>query len=103
MRLYTEMAVITGARSRGTETVSFPDLSCTPAYPADPGKLGALLQENIIKSMYNVFDVFVNGLPATREGDTLALNEISYLIRAVAPWRSTHCNFTHLTVEQIKQ
>lgn len=75
----------------------------TKMFPSDPGRLGALLAEGTIQTIYNMFDVYVLGLPAVLVGDILVSGDTEYTVRAVALWRREIDPFTQLTIELIKQ
>lgn len=80
-------------------------LKCTRLFPADVGRMGALVEQGLLQSLSNVYETFLQGGYDIKAGDVLSVNGGQYTVAAVAPWSKPNSDeyFMHLTVEKILQ
>lgn len=98
------------AGKRQAPTTHLAGLKCTQLFPAgtgqgDPGRLGVLVEQGLLQSLANVYEVFVQGSHDIKPGDVLSVNAGQYTVAAAAPWQRPNSAeyFMHLTVEKILQ
>lgn len=96
--------VVAGKRTPSTAPAHLSDLSCTPLVAADVGRLGALVEAQVIQSVLNVYETVVLGAGLDIiAGDLLEVDSVRYVVRAVASWVRPVDACTHVTVERILQ
>jgi hypothetical protein len=81
-------------------------VSLTPLQPADPGRLGELLQRLKLDTPNQMWDTVAIGHPDIRSGDFLVVDGRRFVIRAAAPWTppaQTISQFMALTLEEMIQ
>ena len=84
-----------------TESAVLSDLRCSPLYAADVQRLGQLQQLGLIKTVYSVFECFVDGLQDIRQGDEVEIAGARYIVRGVSQWGRLLGSMTQITVEGI--
>lgn len=89
------------ARTEGAAILS--DLRCSPLYAADVQRLGQLQQLGLIKTVYSVFECFVDGLQDIRQGDEVEIDGARYIVRGVSKWGRLLGSVTQITVEGISR
>lgn len=87
------------ARTEGAAILS--DLRCSVLFAADVQRLGQLQQLGIIKTVYQVFECFVDGLQDIRHGDEVEIGGARYIVRGVSQWGRLLGSVTQITVEGV--
>lgn len=107
-RLTLEATILRGsivAGKRQAPMTHLVGLKCTQLYPADGGRVGALIEQGLLHSLANAYEAFLGGMHDIKSGDVLRVNGESYTVAAPAPWKKPNSDeyFMHLTVEKILQ
>jgi len=90
-----------GQRNPASATTVLSALKTTPPGMADVCNLGAMQQNGLIQSVSQVYETTLIGLHDIRPNDLAVIDNITYLVVAVAPWPTIGAMF--LTMERVLQ
>lgn len=76
-------------------------LQCMPLYPTDPNRIGELMEQLKLETLYRMFDTIALGTHDVQPGDFWSQGGKTYLVRAVGAWSAPSMEaFTQVTVEE---
>lgn len=105
----TKRAVVASGK-RQNPTTNLTGLKHTNLWPADPSRLGSLVEAGVLQGIVNIFETIVVGNHDIRPGDILVTAastgvETEYVIRGASAWDypTGAGYFSHLTMEKVLQ